>query len=359
MQISRRALHAGLAGSVLACLTSGGGRAAPRDADAAGGDVVDPLSLVDPELRASAAAQLAQPLPPLSVAGLPGLRAMWVAPDALPPPAPAVLNRTAPGLAGQPDVPVQVIGLHDANHARPAILHIHGGGFISGRAQNLTAFCQDLASRFDCVVVNVDYRLSPETVYPGPVEDNYAALKWLYDNAASLGVDRARIAVMGESAGGGLAALVAIAARDRGEVPLCLQVLLYPMLDDRTGSTRAVPPHIGTIGWNAGANAFGWSAFLGTPAGSAQVPVSAVPARVENLGGLAPAFIGVGAIDLFVDEDIEYARRLIAAGTPTNLVVAAGAYHAFDFVVPEARVSRDFTQAWRTALTAAFSGAAA
>lgn len=355
MKISRRALHAGLIGGALACLTTGRVLAGPRGADPAGGRDLDPLSLVDPELRASAAAQLAQPLPPLSVAGLPALRAMWVAPDALPPPAPAVIDRTAPGLVGQPDVPVQVIGVRDADRARPAILHIHGGGFISGRAQNLTPFCQDLASRFDCVVVNVDYRLSPETAYPGPVEDNYAALKWLHDNAEALGVDPTRIAVMGESAGGGHAALLAIVARDRGEVPLCLQVLLYPMLDDRTGSTRAVPPHIGTIGWNAGANAFGWSAFLGAPAGSAQVPTGAVPARVENLGGLAPAFIGVGAIDLFVDEDIEYARRLIAAGTPTTLVVAPGAYHAFDFVVPEARVSRDFTQAWRSALTAAFS----
>ncbi len=317
-------------------------------------DGIDPLSLVDPELRASAEAQMAQPLPPLTIAGLPTLRAMWAAPDRLTAPAPAVIDRTVKGLGAAPPVAVEVIGQGSADARRPAILHIHGGGMISGRAKNLTPFCQDLAARFDCLVVNVDYRLAPETPFPGPLEDLYAALKWLHDDAEALGVDRSRIAVMGESAGGGLAALLAIMARDRGEIPLCLQVMLYPMLDDRTGSTVTPPSHIGAIGWNAAANVFGWTAFLGAPAGSAAVPPQAVPARVSNLAGLPPAFIGVGAIDLFVDEDIQYARRLIDAGVPTRLVVAPGAYHAFDFVVPEAKVSREFTQAWRSALAAAF-----
>lgn len=297
---------------------------------------------------------MAQPLPPLTIAGVPTLRAMWAAPDRLAAPAPAVIDRTVKGLGAAPPVAVEVMGQGSADFRRPAILHIHGGGMISGRAKNLTPFCQDLAARFDCLVVNVDYRLSPETPFPGPLEDLYAALKWLHDDAEALGVDRSRIAVMGESAGGGLAALLAIMARDRGEIPLCLQVMLYPMLDDRTGSNVTPPSHIGAIGWNAAANAFGWTAFLGTPAGSAAVPPQAVPARVSNLAGLPPAFIGVGAIDLFVDEDIQYARRLIDAGVPTRLVVAPGAYHAFDFVVPEAKVSREFTQAWRSALAAAF-----
>jgi len=279
---------------------------------------------------------------------------MWAAPDRLAAPAPAVIDRTVKGLGAAPPVAVEVIGQGSADARRPAILHIHGGGMISGRAKNLTPFCQDLAARFDCLVVNVDYRLSPETPFPGPLEDLYAALKWLHDDAEALGVDPSRIAVMGESAGGGLAALLAIMARDRGEISLCLQVMLYPMLDDRTGSTVTPPSHIGAIGWNAAANAFGWTAFLGAPAGSAAVPPQAVPARVSNLAGLPPAFIGVGAIDLFVDEDIQYARRLIDAGVPTRLVVAPGAYHAFDFVVPEAKVSREFTQAWRSALAAAF-----
>lgn len=358
MLVSRRGLHAGAIAGTLALFTPFG-RAASARASGSQSHGIDAMDLVDPELRASAEAQLAQPLPPLTVAGLPVLRSLWAVPEALPAPAPAVVERLIPGLGSQPPVSIQVVGQTSDGQPRPAVLHIHGGGFISGKAQNLTPFCQELAARFDCVVINVGYRLSPEAPYPGPVEDNYAALKWLYDNAAVLGVDRARIAVMGESAGGGHAALLAIKARDRGEVPVCLQVLLYPMLDDRTGTVHAVPDHIGTIGWNAAANAFGWSAFLGVPAGSDRVPAGAVPARVPSLAGLPPTFIGVGALDLFVDEDIAYAQRLVAAGVPTSLVVVPGAYHAFDFVVPEARISRAFTQAWQSALASAFAPAAA
>ncbi|HEX7694931.1 MAG TPA: alpha/beta hydrolase fold domain-containing protein, partial [Sphingomonas sp.] len=167
-----------------------------------------------------------------------------------------------------------------------------------------------------------------------------------------------RIAVMGESAGGGLAAMVAIAARDRRAIPICYQVLIYPMLDDRTGSTRHVPPFIGRIGWNEAGNRFGWSSFLGRPAGSATVPYGSVPARVPDLSDLPPAFIGVGAIDLFVDEDIAYAAGLVAAGVPTQLHVTPGAYHGFDFVAPEARVAIEFTAAWKSAIRAAFAAAA-
>jgi len=328
----------------------------PAAVRAAGNAVpIDPLRLVDPELRAAAAAMLAQQFPPMTRATLPAVRASWVAPAALPPPAPTVDARSIPGRRGDPTVAVQVIGVRQGAGPRPAILHIHGGGMVSGRAQNMTAFCQTVAAELDCVVVNVDYRLSPETPYPGPVEDNYAALVWLARNAAVLGVDRSRIAVMGESAGGGLAAMVAIVARDRGEVSLCHQTLIYPMLDDRTGSGRPVPPYISAIGWSPEANRFGWTAFLGGPAGGDRVPAGAVLAREVNLSGLPPAFIGVGAIDLFADEDMAYARRLIDAGVPTQVQVTPGAFHAFDFVVPDARVSREFTAAWKSALKAAFA----
>jgi acetyl esterase/lipase len=299
---------------------------------------------------------LAQTFPPITRAGLPAMRASWVAPSTLPPPAAPVEQRSVPGRTGDPDVMIQFIGTRPSGGTpRPAILHIHGGGMISGRAQNMTAFCQSIAAEFDCLVVNVDYRLAPETPFPGPVEDNYAALLWLYQNAASLGVDRTRIAVMGESAGGGLAALLAIAARDRREVPLCFQVLIYPMLDDRTGTRPMLAANPKPIGWSAEANVFGWTAFLGVPAGSKAPPANAVPARVANLAGLPPCFIGVGTIDLFVDEDMAYARRLIAADVPTQLHVTPGAFHAFDFVVPGARVAREFTAAWKSALKAAFA----
>ncbi|MEO7248011.1 MAG: alpha/beta hydrolase, partial [Novosphingobium sp.] len=214
--------------------------------------------------------------------------------------------------------------------ARPAILHTHGGGFFMGSAEASIAEFQRLARDLDCVAVTVQYRLAPETIWAGSLEDNYTALKWLNTNAATLGVDPARIAVMGESAGGGHAALLAITARDRGEVPLCFQCLTYPMLDDRTGSSRPVPPHVGRIIWTAVDNRFGWESFLGQKPGGRHAPKGAVPARVENLAGLPPAWIGVGSIDLFFDEDVEYARRLNNAGVPAELIVVPGAFHGFD-----------------------------
>jgi len=144
-------------------------------------------------------------------------------------------------------------------------------------------------------------------------------------------------------------------ARDRGEAPVRGQILLYPMLDYRTGSTRAPSSHVGTIGWDAAANRFGWESFLGGAAGGKRVPAGASPARVADLSRLPPTFIGVGDIDLFVDESFDFARRLVLAGVPTELVVVPGAFHAFDFVAPEARVSRDFTRAWKAALKTAFT----
>jgi acetyl esterase/lipase len=129
-----------------------------------------------------------------------------------------------------------------------------------------------------------------------------------------------------------------------------MQVMIYPMLDDRTGSSRTVAPHLGAFVWDAAANRFGWSSLLGVPAGSAAVPRGAVPARVENLHGLPPTFIAVGSIDLFVEEDIAYAQRLIQAGVPTELFIAPGGYHGFDIIVPEARISKRFKAAWNDAL---------
>ena len=189
---------------------------------------------------------------------------------------------------------------------------------------------QEYAKALDCVIVTVDYRLAPETTYIGSIEDNYAGLRWLYTNAEQIGADRKRIAVMGESAGGGHAALLAITARDRGEIPLIYQCLTYPMLDDRTASSRKVAPTVGKIAWSAANNLYGWHSFLGQRPGTSRVPSRAVPARVSSIKGLPPAFIGVGTIDLFVEEDITYAQRLIDAGVSAELIVVPGAYHGFD-----------------------------
>lgn len=274
----------------------------------------------------------------------------------LPPlPAPAWVERLIPGPGGAPDVRIFIINAK-ADTLRPAILHTHGGGFIAGSAKGGIRALQEIAQALDCVVVSVDYRLAPETRFNGSLEDNYAGLQWLYQHAAEIGGDRNRIALFGESAGGGHAALLAIAARDRGEIPLVCQALMYPMLDDRTGSTVQKPPYMGAIIWTPQRNRFGWTSFLGVDAGSRNVPVAAVPARVANLKGLPPTFIAVGSIDLFVDEDVEYARRLIDSGVSTELHVIPGAYHGFD-VIPTATLGKTFRATLIAAFRAAFSNA--
>jgi acetyl esterase/lipase len=243
-----------------------------------------------------------------------------------------------------------LVGGGPSDQLRPAILHTHGGGYILGSPQSDMRNLQRIAAEQGCLIVSVDYRLAPETRFPGSLEDNYAGLLWLHDHAERLGVDRSRIAVMGESAGGGHAAALALAARDRGEVTLAGQVLVYAMLDDRTGSVRRPSPYQGAYIWTPELNVLGWSALLGLPAGSAAVPKGAVPARAATLAGLPPTFIGVGGLDLFVQEDIAYAQRLLDAGVPTELLVVPGAYHAFQFLVPTAAVSRRFSRAIDAAL---------
>ena len=284
----------------------------------------DPEVYVHPDLRKAAEA---------------ARQGRFLMPATPPPGGPAAVQRTVPGPKGAPDVRVTIVnGGGGAATPRPAVLHMHGGGYTGGAAAMFFPATVPCAA-LDCVIVSVDYRLAPATAFPGSLEDNYAALTWLHKSAGELGVDASRIAVMGESAGGGHAAMLAIAARDRGEVPLKFQALVYPMLDDRTGSTRQAPPHIGTMVWTAEANRRGWSALLGVPAGSDRVPEGAVPARIANLAGLPPTYIAVGGIDLFVEEDIDYAQRLIEAGVPVDLNVVPGAYHGFDIFEPNARVT--------------------
>ncbi len=237
---------------------------------------------------------------------------------------------------------------------RPCILHTHGGGYIIGDAKSGIRALQEVAAALDCLIVSVDYRLAPETRFAGSLEDNYAGLKWLYQNAHELGGNKDRIAVMGESAGGGHAAILAIAARDRGEIPLVYQALIYPMLDDRTGSTNRKPPMMGAVIWTEAHNRFGWTSFLGVPAGSRRVPKGAVPAREQSLKGLPPAFIGVGSIDLFVDEDIAYAQRLIDHGIAAQLHVVPGAIHGFD-VMPGNTIGPKFRETLIAALKQALA----
>ncbi len=314
------------------------------------------LASVDPDLRGPLAHQADFSGTHLDLAVLPAARASII--PAPPFPTPPVVTHTIPGRGDAPPVKLFLINQGQPGERKPAILHTHGGGYVLMQAADALRDLQNLAREHDCVIVTVEHRLAPETIFPGALEDNYAGLLWLYQNADALGVDGSRIALLGESAGGGHAAMLAIAARDRREVPLVLQMLIYPMLDDRTGSTRMPRDPVGAIGWTPTQNRFGWSSFLGMPAGSPTVPYGSVPARVEDLRGLAPAFIGVGSIDLFVDEDIEYARRLIDAGVPTDLLVVPGAYHGFYGAVPQAPVSIRFVAAMNDALRRAFGRSA-
>ncbi len=312
--------------------------------------------LVDPEL-----APLLAFFPNLELTAdlLPTLRAMA-------PPLPAggesglddvdVEARSVPGPAGAPAVGVRIYSPRGRTAALPCILHIHGGGYVIGSPASMTALHRRLAAAANCFIVSVDYRLAPETRFPGAVEDCYAALSWLYGRAGDLGVDAGRIGVMGESAGGGLAAALALLARDRREYSLAFQHLIYPMLDDRTGTVGSPHPFAGEFLWTPANNVFGWSALLGVAPGSAGISPYAAPARAADLSGLPRAFISTGALDLFVDEDVEYAQRLIRAGVPVELHVYPGAFHGFD-LSPDARVASDARRDSVAALRRAFAGA--
>jgi len=266
-------------------------------------------------------------------------------------------ERFVPGLNGAPDVRLLVYTPPgEASAPRPVFLHLHGGGYVLGAADINDGSNRSLAHELDCVVVSVDYRLAPEIRFPGAVEDAYAALKWLHAEAAALGVDGARIAIGGESAGGGHAAALAIYARDRGEIPILFQSLDSPMLDDRTGSTGEPHPWCGEFVWPAVNNRYGWRALLGVEPGGTDTPYGAAPARVADLSGLPPAFILVGGLDLFLEEDMEYARRLIRAGVPAELHVIPGGFHGFGAAGPGAPQVQTALRLRREALARAFAG---
>jgi acetyl esterase/lipase len=242
----------------------------------------------------------------------------------------------AAGAPGDPDVPVRLHRERAVTQLRPCLISIHGGGYVIGSHLGDDGRFDRWAPALRCVGISVGYRLAPETPFPGPLEDCYAALRWAYDNAADLGIDRGRIGIIGGSAGGGLAAGLALLARDRAEIPVAFQVLSYPMLDDRlsTPSGQAGAPL-----WVAASNQFGWRSYLGSRPGE-DIPGYAVPARAEDLAGLPPAFIAVGNLDGLMDEDIDYARRLVMAGVPTDLQVFADGAHAFDSMMPGTAVAQ-------------------
>ncbi len=247
------------------------------------------------------------------------------------------------GPEGAPDVRVLVYIPKNVARPMPGLLWIHGGGYIIGSADGDDLQVKQIVTDIGCAVVSVDYRLAPETPHPGPVEDCYSALKWLYTNSSDLGVDSSRLAIGGASAGGGLAAALGLLTRDRGEIPLAFQLLIYPMLDDRTVSTENPHPYTGEFIWTKEANHFGWTSLLGQEPGSAGVSPYAAAARAESLAGLPPTYINVGALDLFFEENLEYARRLVREGIRTELHVYPAAFHGFN-MMPTAQVSQAFVR---------------
>ena len=296
-----------------------------------------------PELKRSARLLPKQIITPLT---LPLMRAagrlMWGR-DPEGPDAPEVL--TLPSGVG-----VRLYRPVGAATPGPALLWIHGGGYVIGDAAQDDVLCGRFARELGATVVSVDYRLAPEHPYPAPVEDCYSALNWL---RALPSVDPDRVAIGGASAGGGLAATLALLTRDRGEIDVAAQILVYPMIDDRTVQ-RASLDNPGHRLWNQSSNRFGWRAYLGDAD-----PDVAVPARRKDLAGLPPAWIGVGTLDLFHDEDLAYAERLRAAGVPCEVMVVDGAFHGFDGIAPKADVSQAFFASQCALLRTVFAPSAA
>ena len=246
------------------------------------------------------------------------------------------------GTADGHDLLVRVYRPREASTPGAALYWIHGGGMVLGNVSMDDAHCADIAAELNIVVASVDYRLASEFPYPVPLDDCTCGFDWLVEYADSLGVDSARIAVGGASAGGGLAAALALRARDHGSTQPCFQLLRYPMLDDRniTPSSHAITD---LRVWNRSANLIGWGAYLAGNDATADVEPYAAPARATDLDGLPPAIVTVGDLDLFLDEDIAYAQALLAAGVPTELHVYPGAFHGSNTMVPHA----DTSQRWK------------
>jgi acetyl esterase/lipase len=271
-----------------------------------------------------------------------------------PDPTVTVSVRQVPGPNGAADVGVRIYRPDGLPANAPVILQIHGGGFLFGTAELGDPRNRVWAKAVNAAIVSVDYRLAPEHPYPAALDDCYAVLKWLHAEAAALGLDPDRIAVRGESAGGGLAAALCLLARDRGGPRIAFQLLIYPMLDDRTCVADEPNPFSGQFVWDMPSNLFGWTSWLGQPAGTANVPYLAAPARAPDLSGLPPTLIATAALDMFIDENLVFAQRLIRSGVPTEVYVAPGAFHGFEAMVPDAWISRAFTDRCIEALRRAF-----
>lgn len=298
-----------------------------------GGETVDVRGLLDPEL---APILSGFEMPPIDAESIAAIRSASFPALELS----EAVSRTEHVVPGDPPISVRVHRAALPEEMRPAILTIHGGGYVIGSYDMDDVLHDHWCQHLGTVGISVQYRLAPETPYPGPIEDCYAALRWIHEHAEELGVDPARVGVQGISAGGGLAAALTLLARDRGEFPFAFQLLECPMLDD-----RQTTPSIGAAGlfvWNAESNEFGWRSYLGDLYGSDDVPPYAAAARATDLAGLPPTGVLVGSIDGFRDEDVEYAQRISQAGVSCELHVIAGLPHAYQ-LAPDAQAVRLLT----------------
>jgi triacylglycerol lipase len=308
------------------------------------------LELVDPELRDALALW---PRMPLTAASLTQRRA-----DLL----------TSRGTGPKPDLPdiaageIQVESAFGAKPIRvltyrplkadnplPAIVHIHGGGFVMGAPEMKDVENRLLASELGCAIYSVDHRLAPEAPHPAPLEDIYSVFAWLHKNALQIGLDPDHIGIKGESGGGGFAAGVALYARDQKGPKFAFQHLIYPMIDERTAERKDLNPHVGEFVWTQKNNYFGWRSLLGKELGDVGVSPYAAASRAADVSGLPPTYISVGGLDLFLEENMTYADRLSRAGVPVEFHMYPRAYHGF-YQVTNARVTQQAERDTREAL---------
>jgi acetyl esterase/lipase len=255
---------------------------------------------------------------------------------------------SVPGPEKGEELPLRVHSPIDSTGPHPCVYWIHGGGMVIGSAEEEDAVAHRFVDELDCVVVAPDYRLAPEHPYPTPVDDCYAGLNWISENAAELDVDDSRIAIAGPSAGGGLAAGVTLRARDEGGPELCYQMLIYPMIDDRNETVSS--KQVTDIGiWDRDMNIAGWDAYLGDRSGSDDIPHYAAPVRATDLSGLPPTFLDVGTHDAFRDETTTYAQRLAASGVQTEYHLWSGGFHGYDIFAPETKLTQT---TWETRFNA-------
>lgn len=257
-----------------------------------------------------------------------------------------VEHRTVPGPAGAPEIQLLICRPTAARAPQPALYYAHGGGMVAGTRRTGLPEILQMAEGLGVAVVSVEYRLAPENPDPAPIEDCYAGALWVSRNAAELGIDPERLVVAGASAGGGLAAGLALLARDRGGPALAGQLLIYPMLDDRNDTASSL--QMAGLGvWDHDTNETGWNALLGDRRGGPDVSPYAAPSRAASLAELPPALVDVGSAETFRDEVVDYASRLWQAGGDAELHVWPGGFHGYDQAAPKSRLAQESWEARR------------